>query len=324
MTQPALITSDASRFTPDASSADPLVFGAASSLERDQALRARQQQLLEKPITYVGNVTEFKAPDSWEKIVQAPEPMGASEMRTWRLAADIGPLRVALQNPLLTAEQEQYLFRKMNYLKFVANVVRETPFSDIIEPAKVTRIDALLSESVTIRNRLIEANVGLVLSIGSEYLVRDPSKCVSIAWPGLMSAVERFDYQRGTKFSTFAYRPIQWEFTGYLAQRSGKREAFQNSMQHKENFDPEDRSAPEAFEEDPNLGKRQMALIPESLSALTPRERYIVVRRFGLDGNSPETLQQIGEYFQVTKERIRQIEARALRKISEVLNMASG
>ena len=55
------------------------------------------------------------------------------------------------------------------------------------------------------------------------------------------------------------------------------------------------------------------------LDKLSPREQLIIVMRFGLDGNEPKTLEAIGEHFNVTRERIRQVEAKALKKLKSVL-----
>lgn len=292
-------------------------FGSGSSHERDQFLQSRLQGLLSDPIKYVGNEAEFKRLDSWDRIVAAPEPTNGTTQRHRTCNPELLHLRDALQSPVLTRDQEQYLFRKMNYLKFVANEVRGTLSAETPAPITIGRVNELLGESEQLRARLAEANLALVVFTGLRFFPRQPEQCVSIGSIGLMSAIDTFDYQKGAKFSTYAVRPITWEFQKYRKRMSQKSVRFQESMERHKDFNPADKSDPTPLRGLESPESRHQECIKRLLSVLTPREQFIIERRFGLNGAKREGLQQIGDDLHLTKERIRQIEQRAIQKLSD-------
>ena len=131
-----------------------------------------------------------------------------------------------------------------------------------------------------------------------------------------MRAVERFDYSRGTKFSTYASWAIMKNYARSIPEQhyhcsryvTGREEILDATADH--------RPAP-ASESD---RQRVRELIAAGMSELTEREREIVSGHFGLGNKSGAlTLEQLGKRFGVTKERIRQIERRALTRLREVL-----
>lgn len=290
-------------------------FDSMSKAQRLAVVRARQSELLASDITFRGDEAEFKAKDSWEKIVESPEPSGALKARASFVTVDAGHLQHVFKQPLLTREQERYLFRKMNYLKFVAHEVKETLSVKKVEPPKVARIDELLAHAERIRARLVELNLRLVLSVGLKFYPREVDKCVSIGVTALLEAVDKFEYQRGFKFSTFATRPIRWEFLKYRQIHFRSRGAFEARMVSSDGFDVADKSQGESPGQAIARNAKQRALILSHLERLDPRVREVVVRRYGLDGNEPETLETIGRRLGVSKERIRQIEVKTLRTL---------
>ncbi len=296
-------------------------FDSMSKAERLAVVRARRNELLGTEIGYVGNEAEFRERDSWERIVESPEPSGSSKVRTSFVTVDAGHLQHVFKQPLLTREQEHYLFRKMNYLKFVAHEVKETLSEKKAESSKVARIDELLSHSEQIRARLIEVNLRLLLSVGLKFYPKEVDKCVSIGVTALMDAVDKFDYQRGFKFSTFATRPIGWEYLKYRQTQIRPRGAFEARMVSSDGFDVAEKSPGESPEQAIARNAKQRALILSHLEGLDPRDREVVVRRYGLDGEEPETLETIGRRLGVSKERIRQIEFRTLVKLSSKISV---
>lgn len=253
------------------------------------------------------------------------------------------------------------------YLKDIGQVPLLTPDEEKELAVRMSEGD----ESA--KNRLSEANLRLVVSIAKRYVGRGMQflDLIQEGNLGLMKAVEKFDYTRGYKFSTYATWWIRQSITRAIADqartiripvhmvetinKTGRvarqllqelgREPSAKEIAEKMGIseervseiqkiaqDPVSLETPIGEEEDSHLGdfiedfsaaspadRAEANMLKEQLLAvlntLTPRENEVLCKRYGLDDAKPKTLEEVGKEFNVTRERIRQIEAKALRKL---------
>jgi len=234
-------------------------------------------------------------------------------------------------------------------------------------------VDRGEAETDAAKKRLIEANLRLVVSVAKRYTNRGMHflDLIQEGNIGLMRAVDKFDYKRGFKFSTYATWWVRQAVTRAIADQArtirvpvhmietiNKLVRLQRVMQQELSREPTTEEIAARMDLTPNKVRRVMRIAQEPISlqtpvgeeeesnlgdflvdgrmvspsdavinlnlreqtaevlkTLSPREEKIVKMRFGLQDGSEHTLEEVGQHFAVTRERIRQIEAKALRKL---------
>ena len=274
------------------------------------------RRIMELPLDFITNdvfsrVRSQKAEDR----VLGPVPESELPLKKPRLPSGLPPYLASLYEvPLLTRKQEAHLFRKMNYLKYKAARLRGK--LDAARPRRslVSQIERLYDEAVSTKNQIIRANLRLVVSIAKRHV--GPSQnffeLVSDGNMSLMRAVEKFDYARGNKFSTYATWAIMKNFARTIPDEHRQHDRFRTSSSEMFATTEDDRT--DQFEIEAAQTQRE-AKVAKMLECLDEREQKIIVRRFGLRHGEELTLKEVGAEMGVTKERIRQIEARALSKL---------
>lgn len=280
-------------------------------------VQARAQRIRELPLAYIPN-EQFREDLSAEEeqAICAPRPASREPLRGVRAPSDLPPYLAGLYEvPLLTGEQERHLFRKMNYLKYKARCLVERLDPERPQAAVMDRIERLCDQAVATKNEIVQANLRLVVAIAKRYVGSDGGffELVSDGNMSLIQAVEKFDFARGNKFSTYATWAIMKNFSRSIPNEHLYHRRFRSSpielFWTKEDLHDDPRT-----DESEQLERERQ--VGHLLKCLDQREQEIIMRRFGLaDGQHPLKLKEIGAMMGVTKERVRQLETRAMEKL---------
>ena len=289
---------------------------AATPVDRS-ALRARREAFFARVIDYIPCRAFLKA--DAERLATVPPadaavPLERTDAEPPRGEGLTPYLASLYQTRLLTKDEEQFYFRRMNWLKFRAAAERGRLDRRRATARQMDRIEGLLTEAETVKAILITSNLRLVVSIAKNFVDASWSfeELVSEGNVALMRAVEKFNFALGNRFSTYATYAVQRHFFR-LSQRGRK---------FRSRFVSDDSSlaaqaAPAAAAPQPSAEQIETlkTLFAGFLAELEPRERRIVVARFGFDGKAPRTFRELGAQMGVCKERIRQIQGRAMEKL---------
>jgi RNA polymerase sigma factor (sigma-70 family) len=229
------------------------------------------------------------------------------------------------QQVILSGKQEKVLFHKFNYARYrVWKIQQDVWASPSKKPTPEEALEILRWHRIAdrIRVQIAETNLALVLAMAKRTRMSevDFADLVSEGNMALLRAVDKFDAGRGYKFSTYACRAILKAFSRQGMKLSKYRQRFPTDFDpklEKSNFLETKRST---FEKDAAEAVKQIVL--ENRAELTDVERTVIEHRFGLESGEqekPMTLEQVGQIIGVTKERVRQIQNKAMEKIRLVL-----
>lgn len=278
-----------------------------------QTSRLRAVKIMQTEIDFIPN-REFQAEDELcDDVVAATLQQGSNPSQ-----ADVAlpaHLRRMCDCELLTAEQERVLFREMNLLKYRANVLRSRIDPDSTEVSTLDAIESRLAQAQRIRDHLIKANMRLVVSIVKKFVTPQQSfdDLLSEGVVTLMKAVEKFDFDRGFRFSTYAYRSIVRHAyrTVTLAQKEESR-----FTRDAEEWAFEDADTNSSSSIGDQVWSNLRELMASLLDQLDRRERFIIRSRYALGAHRKvRTFQFLADKLGVSKERVRQLESRAVKRL---------
>jgi RNA polymerase sigma factor (sigma-70 family) len=263
----------------------------------------------------------FDQPDA-ERVLFGGKAVLAARSTFFKETAPVDPaLGVADSAGPLTAEQEVLLFQRYNYARVRAARLILKYQGSRMPYGTVRRVLAWGHRALLARGQLIQANIGLVLAMAKKPRDhgRDFDELVSEGNVSLLRSVDKFDCSRGYKFSTYACRAILRSFTRMR----------QKARQYQNRFPVEFDTSLEKSDalDRKRTGQRDASIetirgiVGESQTPLDDVERFVIRERFSLDGGGApgKTLVQLGELLGVTKERVRQIQNSALRKLRSQL-----
>lgn len=220
--------------------------------------------------------------------------------------------------PLLTAEQEQELFRRMNFCKYRANALQSRLPRTRPDRAKLAEAEEYLRRGERVRNYLIQANTRLVMSIARNFADgrNGFDDLLSQGIGSLMHAVEKFDFSRGYRFSTYATCAVRRDLYRLVMSRKKDYQRFTTGSDEyisgcADEVDRSDELTESAWD-------HLTGSINQMLEKLDERERFIVTYRFGLDESGKKSsYSRLGERLGISKERVRQLANRAIEKLRE-------
>ena len=321
-------------------------------------------------------------PDDVEPTIEAIEELPEEEIVDPNTMVDAfgtdDPVRMYLKEigkvNLLTSDEEIDLAQAMGAGAEAKEQMEELESSGEEIPAEVrTELEKAIKKGERAKQRLAEANLRLVVSIAKRYVGRGVQflDLIQEGNLGLIKAVEKFDYTKGYKFSTYATWWIRQAITRAIADQArtiripvhmvetiNRMRQATNQLVYQNGHEPTPEELAKAMdmsvervreiqrmaqepaslespvgeEEDSSLGDfvadenaeapgkaADRAMVAQqinlALKSLTPREEKVIRLRFGLDDGRPRTLEEVGRDFGVTRERVRQIEAKAIRKL---------
>ncbi len=222
----------------------------------------------------------------------------------------------------LSVQEERETFLWMNFLRYRAETVRQLILSEGDSHVSPAVVERLLEEATAVRNYLVVVYSRLAAAVVRQHVSPENrmEELLSEAHLTLLRAVELFDVKRGYRFSTYITNAVRHNLNRWVVRQHKLRQSTRDFLSH-------DEVIAETFESPQRLEREytsRMSRIVEWVQQLDPRERHIVSTRYGLvQTPSPVTLQTLADQMGVSRERVRQLERRALDKLKSFARYSS-
>jgi RNA polymerase primary sigma factor len=274
--------------------------------QRLARLNRRRMRFIDDPIYH-----ETDADAAIDAIVAQEELADPHNGEAARIPRDLPAyLQDLYRTPLLSAARERALFLKLNFHKFEFVTARRKVDPALASARQVNQLEKLRRRVAEAKNRIIKANLRLVVSVARKHL-RPNLSLMDLISDGnitLMRAVDSFDFHKGNRFSTYATLALMKGFARSVPQMQVRQrqapadfESLLNVSDHRPSMDV-----------DRLLDRDQVNGL---LSRLEPRERDVILAHYGLNERIPATYEQVGSKMGLSKQRVRQIEQAALAKL---------
>ncbi|MAT80206.1 MAG: hypothetical protein CMJ29_12920 [Phycisphaerae bacterium] len=286
--------------------------------------RRKAMELVAEPIFYM-DAEAFHEPGAQESLFDDAEPVPLPDTAWYHPLLNQNSSDQTgkpAKSQVLTAAQERVLFLQFNFARFRLESLRLEIGEERPRDAQVRQIFDWYERIRGLRTQIAESNLALVLAMAKRIRSSDVDfgDLVSEGNMALLRSVDKFDIERGFKFSTYACRAILKAFSRQGMKQTKYRQRFPTE------FDPllekSNESAERRREDELERAAEAVHVIVENTADLTDIEQEVIHHRFGIDAGAQGrrlTLAQVGTLIGLTKERVRQIQNRALEKLRHTL-----
>lgn len=286
-----------------------------------RAVRARAEVLLENTYDYMDSPIFRRK--SIEQTLFGEGPIPELPLVTWYQPTRDESLDSATAGTpkLMTAAEERVMFLRFNFSKRKLQALQKKARKDGLSREVAEQLIFWHERFEHLREYLVRTNLALVLAMAKRTRLGDVdfAEIVSEGNMALLRAVDKFNVDRGFKFSTYACRAILKGFSRTAQKHTRHRTRFPVEFEPDlEQSDwPEERR--DAVEQD--LAEELKQIVDNNLADLSDTEQTVIRRRFNWEqqDESPLTLEEVGRIIGVTKERVRQIQNKALLKIRRLM-----
>lgn len=283
-------------------------------------VRIATKRRLKEEIDFIGNLS-FAKPGSGDEIFAerldlspAEASLGIAAIRKSGVDLPVHLSRLC-EAPLLKPIQERMLFQRMNFLLQHAAMHRAVLNPDRPSRRRLEMIDSLLAMAEWHRDRIVEANLRLVFSIVKKFVNPNNNfdELLSDGIVALIRAVEKFDFDRGFRFSTYATQVVRRNSYRTVVLNQQDRQKVSNGLQEMDIDMADDERTSAISEKRWHELRSRLSIM---LNDLDRREKFIIRARFSLGSHRKvHTLQALADRLGVSKERVRQLERRAMDKL---------
>ncbi len=280
------------------------IFGRSSSSIYRIIHSVRQEHWLAVKLEYMYS-PEFDMPDAAETILPASE-------------FDLEMKEGSKHPQILTKVQERSLFRAYNFIKWrQSEMLKNYAAQSMLAGHVLDQLEASEAQALSLRTKLVLCNQALIVNIAKRHFEYGVSleELVSEGMTPLLKSIEKFDYTKGFKFSTYASWAIMKHFARVVPQEGEHHRRY--VLLSDEDFDA---VLPQIGDVDEEGAYRRSIAVQNALTQLNDREKHILANRYNLDrSGDPMSLSALGKVLGVSKERVRQIESKAISKMHDEL-----